>query len=281
MIATRTLAAIDDAIQRDTDTEHRSHMGASGIGEPCLKKTWYAWRWAKRGSFCSRMLRLFSRGHYEEPRFVEYLKAIGCQYWDHDPATGKQWRILGHKGHFGGSCDGVGLGGIVEIPDGEYWLGEFKTKASKFWKALLENGMLSEEPKHYAQMQTYMRKMGLRWALYMVVNKDTDALYAEIVRLDEREADRHLTNSEFMIDSELPPEGISLKPSFFKCGPKWCAYREVCHFGAMPDKNCRTCEFSKPIDGGIWQCKKYNYNLSKDEQLKGCDSYEMKKGFNS
>ena len=279
MIATKTLAAIDEAIQRDTDTEHRSHMGASGIGEPCLRKTWYQWRWAKKSSFSSRMLRLFSRGHYEEPLFVSYLKAIGCEYWETDPKTGKQWRIKGHKGHFGGSCDGIGRG-LPELPEGELFLGEFKTKSSKYWKALLSNGMLAEEPKHYAQMQTYMRKLGLKYGLYMVVNKDTDALYAEIIKLDEREADRHLQNSVDLIDAQEPPERISLKPNFYKCGPKWCSFREVCHFNAEPDKNCRTCEFSQPEEDAVWMCKKYNYALSKQEQLKGCKDYEMKEGFN-
>ena len=167
MIATKTLAAIDAAIQRDTDTEHRGHMGASGIGEPCLRKTWYQWRWAKKAKHSSRMLRLFSRGHYEEPRFVSYLHAIGCEFWDCDPNTGKQWRITGHLGHFGGSCDGIGRG-LPELPPGELFLGEFKTKSSKYWKALLENGIHAEEPKHYAQMQTYMCRMGLKFGLYLV-----------------------------------------------------------------------------------------------------------------
>ena len=280
MIATRTLQAIDEAIQRNTDTEHRSHLGASGIGEPCVRKTWFQWRWAKKQSFCSRMLRLFSRGHHEEPRFVEYLRAIGCQYWDTDPATGKQWRVLGHKGHFGGSCDGIGFGGIVEIPANEYWLGEFKTKGQKYWKRLLEYGMVAEEPKHYAQMQIYMAGLGLKYGLYMVVNKDTDALYAEIIKLDHRELANHTNNSIGIIETQLPPPRISLKPSNMKCGPKWCAYREICHFGKPPDMNCRTCTYSQPVDGGVWVCNKYNQELSKEAQLKGCDLYKMKPGFN-
>ena len=279
MIATKTLQAIDDAIQEQTDTEHRAHLGASGIGEGCKRKTFYQWRWATKQSFCSRMLRLFSRGHYEEPRFVSYLKMIGCEYWDIDPATGKQWIVKGYKGHFGGSCDGIGVG-LPELPPGEKFLGEFKTKSYKYWKGLLENGMVSEEPKHYAQMQVYMGKLGLKYGLYMVVNKNTDALYAEIIQFDEREFGKQIETSVEIIDAGLPPQRISMKPSNMKCGPKWCAYRDICHFEATPDKNCRTCEHSKPIDGGVWLCGKYNYQLAKEEQLKGCASYEMKKGFN-
>ena len=84
------------------------------MGRPCSRELWYTFHWATEKKFEGQTLRLFNRGHLEGPRMMALLKMIGCTIWQFD-SEGKQFRIDGHKGHFGGGLDGVVLG----VPDSQ------------------------------------------------------------------------------------------------------------------------------------------------------------------
>src|SRR5574337_1131414 len=134
LLATKTLAAIEAAMQADqgatfrkhlgeymplagdafnpTHEDWRNHLGASLIGRKCERELWYSFHWATLTRHEGRMLRLFNRGHLEEPRFLAMFRMIGCTVY-HQDDKGKQFRCIGHKRHFGGSLDAV----LVNIPD--------------------------------------------------------------------------------------------------------------------------------------------------------------------
>jgi hypothetical protein len=39
-------------------------------------------------------------------------------------------------------------------------------------------------------------------------------------------------------------------------------------------KNCRTCIFSHPVDGGEWKCRKWgDRTIPREAQLVGCDAW--------
>lgn len=75
---------IDAFAKNEYNDGHRSHLGASLIGEDCLMKLWFIFRWVQREDFSGRMLRLFQRGHREEQVFIEYLRGIGCTVIEYD-----------------------------------------------------------------------------------------------------------------------------------------------------------------------------------------------------
>ena len=269
---------------RDEEDDFRSHLGASIIGGECAREQWYSFRWTMRRRFEGRMIRLFNRGHLEEPRMVALLLMIGCTVWQFDE-EGNQFRINGHKGHFGGGLDAVVLG-IPEIPN-EPVLSEFKTHNDKSFQKLKGAGVREAKFQHYVQMQMYMGKNGLRWALYMAVNKNDDEIYAELVEFDPITYDRFQDRAAMIIDAPEPPPRINNSPGWYKC--KFCDYAPVCHGAALPEKNCRTCRWSTPVDGGKWVCenpkvievlKEQGYHddqweLTKEAQLRGCDDYEL------
>lgn len=60
------------------DDGPRSHLGASEIGHSCAKYLFLKFRWTFYKKHDGRQQRLFQRGHFEEPRFVQYLEGIGC-----------------------------------------------------------------------------------------------------------------------------------------------------------------------------------------------------------
>jgi len=294
-IAVKTLAAIEAAFQKDQGAKYRgllgqlmplagdaystkeesfrAHLGASLIGRECARELWYSFRWCTKKTFDGRMLRLFNRGHLEEPRMVALLLMIGCQVWQVD-ANGKQFRITGHRGHFGGSMDAVAAG-IPDIPDNLPALGEFKTHGEKSFLKLVAEGVLAAKWEHFIQMQIYMGKNDLKWGLYCAVNKNTDALHMEIIEFDPTQYQRYLDRSAMIIDSHEPPPRISNTPGFYKC--KFCDHQQLCHLKQLPEHNCRTCVNSRIGDDGKWFCKHISKlsELTQAEQLAGCKFYEM------
>lgn len=73
------VALINEAVEATGENDFRDHLGGSMIGRKCDREIWYGFRHARKPTFDGRMLRLFGRGHLEEPRFVGYLKLIGCE----------------------------------------------------------------------------------------------------------------------------------------------------------------------------------------------------------
>lgn len=294
IIATRTLALIAETMHRDQgssfrrelgkavlecpdayredDEAFRSHLGASVIGRECARELWYGFHWGLEKKHEGRLLRLFNRGHLEEARFIALLRMIGFEMWQTD-ANGNQFRISDHGGHFGGSMDGVGRG-CPDLPEGEVFVTEFKTHGDKSFQKLLSDGVLTAKWEHYVQMQLYMGKNGINWALYLAVNKNDDELYAELVPFDSGTFQRYLDRGALIVMATEPPPKINQSPGWFKC--KFCDYRELCHLDATPARNCRTCLNSRPAAEAAWECQyKGGMKLTKAEQLAGCKAYTV------
>lgn len=287
----RVIPHIGDAF-RGEEEGHRSHLGASIIGGECAAAIWHSWRWSTKPRHKGRTLRLFNRGHIEEGRFIAMLLMLGCEFWQQD-AEGKQYRISWAEGHAGGSGDGIGRG-IPDLPSMTAFVAEFKTHGEKSfielagkldeWRAHVEGrgpftgqGVRSAKFEHFVQMQTYMRKMGIPAALYCAVCKNTDDVYMEIVTLDTEFADQFLGRGEQIVWMDTPPSKINNSPGFYKC--RFCDHKPVCHLKAAPDRNCRTCEHSRPIADAKWHCAFNDRAIDKETQLTGCNAYEVSKNY--
>jgi hypothetical protein len=297
-IATKTLAAIEAAMLKDQgakfrgllekllptagdaystdETPFRKHLGASLIGRKCARELWLSFHWTRNKKHSGKMLRLFNRGHLEEPRMVALLIMIGCQVWQAD-ANGKQWRIVDDTGHFGGSLDGVAKG-IPEMPN-EPVLTEFKTHNDSSFKKLQSEGVQVAKWEHFIQMQVYMMRMKLRHSLYMAVNKNNDEVYAELIAYNPETAERYWSRGVTIVQSPQPPAKISDNPSHYDC--KWCDMHPVCQGKDAPARNCRTCSFSQAVPqkvdgvGALWFCHRDRTYIPIEKQYKGCDAYDV------
>lgn len=261
--------AIFGAYEADADEDRRAHLGASVIGSPCDRAIWYGWRWAARVKHEGRLLALFERGDREEDRLVRDLRRVGIDVQQHDEDTGEQLRVSWWGGHFGGSCDGIAKSGVPGRESRSMVL-EFKTSGDKPFKELRRDGVRKSKPQHFAQMQVYMKGLGLDLALYIAVNKNTDAIHTEFVDYDEGEATKILERAERIAFSDEAPERISEDPSWYQC--KWCDFRPICHMRMVEplERNCRTCLSSSPERTGVWFCDKHQHQLDGDQQRKGC-----------
>lgn len=236
--------------QREGKT-HRPHLGGSQIGNECSRALWYQFRWAWSPQFEGRLLRLFETGDREEERIVKNLRDIGVTVWERDPETGKQIRFEACGGHFALSLDGVGEG----LPESKrpHTL-EFKTMNDKNFKSTQRMGVEKAKPIYWAQCQVGMHLSGLDRCLFVAVNKNTDDIYAERIKLDPAEAMKLIAKAERIVFAALPPEKLSEDASDWRC--KFCPYWATCHGCKIPEVHCRTCAHVTPEGDGSWSCTK-------------------------
>jgi hypothetical protein len=251
---------------------HRNHLGASGLGEECWRKLWYQFRWVKQERFDGRMMRLFNVGHSAEPRFVSYLKGIGFEVKEFDE-DGKQFRITGAMGHYGGSLDG-----LCKAPE-RYQLSEdiilslsFKTNNTGAGYAKVSTEALSKsKPMHWAQECQYGYKRGIKYCIYMIENKNDSDLTFKVVELDWNYGAQLEKKATDIINSKEPPPRISENPAMQCC--KWCHVKGICFDGEQPEKNCRSCRNSTPVDDAQWHCAIANQNIPSDVIPLGCPQW--------
>jgi len=232
---------------------HRNHLGASGLGEACWRKLWYQFRWVKVERFDGRMMRLFNVGHSAEPRFVTYLKGIGFEVKEFDE-DGKQFRINGAMGHYGGSLDGM-----CKAPE-RYQLSEdiilslsFKTNnTGAGYEKVSKEALSKSKPMHWAQECQYGYKMGIRYCIYMIENKNDSDITFKVIELDWNYGAQLEKKATEIIFAKEPPPRISENPALFDC--KFCHFSDICHKGETPEKNCRSCRNATPVDNAEWTC---------------------------
>lgn len=267
------LSDIDQYCADKYNEGHRNHLGASELGEDCHRKLWYKFRWVKNEIHSGRVQRLFQVGHQSEPRFIDYLRAIGFTVWEKDPSTGKQFRITGVNGHYGGSLDGIcNAPERYEISEKLAFLNEFKTNGTGAgFTNVDKKGVQVEKPKHYAQMSQYGKYYQLKYGLYLIENKNDSSLIPKIVPLDWNYGADLETKAAQIINSQVPPFRISENAAFWDC--KICHFANICHSDEKVEINCRSCKNASPIANGKWFCSAYINIIPKDFIKVGCSQH--------
>ena len=246
-----TIEAIYKYYKDKRKNEHRPHLGGSQIGNDCSRALWYQFRHAWSPSFDGRMLRLFETGDREEDRVVSNLRGIGVTVWERDPETGKQVRFTECGGHFALSLDGVGIG-FAESKKPHTL--EFKTMSEKNFKAMKNLGCQKSKPAYWAQCQIGMYLAELDRCYFFCVNKNTDEIFGERIKLDKKEAKGLVEKANKIVFADTPPARLSEDASFWQC--KWCTHWAICHGCKIPEVSCRTCSHVTPEQDGTWSCAK-------------------------
>lgn len=286
----KMLVATLDADYDDASTEllgedkFRKHIGASVIGRKCSRQIWYAFRWVLKPDFSSKhkthgqMLRLFERGRREEDLVISIMKKQGYRFVERpvNPITGfpTQHRMQKQaRGHMGGSMDE-----LCYLPAkfnfNELILVEIKTANAKSFREMKKNGLVIAKPEHHAQMCVYGKDKGVKYGLYIVVNKDTDEVYWEFVILNHDLGQDMVNKAVNIVDTpgHLPPPRIAESAASFHC--VFCQFKDICHYQEVVEVNCRSCQHAEAIDDGKWKCGLYQIELT-DEQIKvGCQEHK-------
>lgn len=241
--------------EKKNETWRGHRLGPSQAGRPCDREIWYSFRECLPPSFPGRMLRLFDTGAREEARFIADLRNAGLEVYDKDPGSGRQFRIS-LSAHVGGNMDGVGLG-FDEAPKKWHVL-EFKTHSEKSFAELKKKRIKEAKPEHWTQCQLYMLAMNREIpgqfdrAVYLAVNKNTDELYAERIRLDHMAAEKIEARCFSIVDSPRPTARLGYDRSDFRC--RFCNFSALC-WGEIPAvRGCRNCIHATPGARG-WICE--------------------------
>jgi hypothetical protein len=205
-------------------------LGASRIGEPCARKLVYEYARTPKDEgkeFAGAILRIFEAGHQLEDLCIRWLRAAGFDLRTRN-RLGEQFGFTIADGRIRGHIDGV----VVDGPDvGVAWPALFEHKAlgQKSWIDVVKRGVRTARPVYFAQMQLYMAYMQLPVALFTATNRDSLALYHEIVPFDAAEAQALSDKAVAVIRAaeagELLPR-IAAASDFFIC--RSCPYAQRC-----------------------------------------------------
>lgn len=265
------LQRIDDYTLRTEDQSKRTWLGASQIGEKCVRKQYYDFRWCGAERFDARMLRLFSTGDREEPVMVKLLRGAGFEVCTPNEGRKEDFQFSDCAGHLKGTCDGVArvtkelaleLGWTVGWD--EWFLLEIKTwktetvkQPSPGFEALVKQGIKHSNIKHWSQVHTYMGELKLKRCLYCARSKNDDRLYFEWIEFDPQHFDECLNKAETVITATEPPQRYSDDRNSFTC--KYCIHNSICHANkpvSESNRHCRNCTHGAPAAGGTWECRK-------------------------
>jgi hypothetical protein len=264
---------IYNAIEKTEKSEFRlTRIGASGIGNECLRATWLSWRGYAASTFDGRMYRLFRTGHLQEDRIVADLRAAGFEVWSHQE-DGEQYTYNDATGHFVAKLDGV-IRGVPSAEKTPHDL-EIKTHSKKSFTEVEKKGVQLAKTGHYYQMQAGMLFSKLPRALYVALCKDNEQYYVERVKPDEQVMGIIQRRINTLVEAELIPAGVSDDGGAFAC--KWCDMRAACIGEVEPIRTCRSCVNAVVIpEGGAWGCARTGEILSSNDQLMACGEYEVK-----
>jgi hypothetical protein len=267
-----TLQILDERLEREQDTTHRPHLGASGVGGECERKTWYSFRHAKAPNFNAETLRKFADGHYSEEVVAEQLEKVVV-------LSGRQARF--QDGHFGGSVDGIIEAGLVEAPN-EPHIWEHKCVSDKRWEELQRlrerHSLLNDEGSvllkwmrtYYEQAQIYMYKLKLDWHYMTVASAGSRRLLSLRTPLDEYYAREIEEKAQRIITTREAPRRVG-DFDYWLC--RFCDYAGMCHNNEQPDKSCRTCRYSEAVLDGSWKCSFFNKEIDGRGDENDCKEY--------
>lgn len=205
------------------EQNERQYLGASSVGNDCLRKVQFDWMCDP--SHGSRTRDIFRRGHLIEELSRQHLVRAGFTF---APTERLGFRAVG--GLFRGHADGIIVAG-PELPGVSYpCLWEHKCLGAKGWRALERDGLTKAYPQYHAQCQLYMAYLDVaNPAIFTAVNADTCERLHVLVpfepTLAQAWSDRAVTVIEATRSGELLPRGYDDQTDW-RC--RMCSHCERC-----------------------------------------------------
>lgn len=220
---------IDGAIVEMNNEPPRDYLGASSIGGPCDRRSWYSLN-GYRQEINAKTLRAFQDGHDVEEKIISWLKASPKIELHYKKPNGEQYGFSDLAGKYRGHYDGV-IRGIPEAPKTWHMLEVKCTKDFKKVERLVakhgEKQALKEwNPGYYAQAVTYMWKAGLSRHLTIVSSPGGRDLLSIRTNQNHTYAKALMDKAKRIIESDTPPQRIG-ESTYYLC--KMCGFRNVCH----------------------------------------------------
>lgn len=214
----------------------RRYVGASSIGDECDLKLWLKLRYPQNASPRKAKLILAANdGHRGELIAAEYLRLMpNIKLYTHIAGTDSQYGWKELEGQYRGHVDGI-IEGIPLAPKTPHIWENKNCNQKKFdelKKCIEQYGSKQALEKwnyqYYCQAIVNMHHFNLT-RHYMTVwlsgNRDLITLRTES---NPNVAERMKDKARRIINSAMPPFGLSSNPSFYKCKKEWCEFSEKC-----------------------------------------------------
>jgi hypothetical protein len=153
----KTINDLIDAamIENYRSQEKRNYLGASIIGDDCLRKIQLQYM-QKESEISAQTLRTFAIGTHLEDLIFKWMIYAGFDIRARNE-IGKQFSFSTAGGKIKGHVDSIIYGGPNFMKYPALW--ECKTMNNKSWNDTQKRGVLVSKPIYYAQVQLYMTYM--------------------------------------------------------------------------------------------------------------------------
>lgn len=276
-----TLEAVNRAIEsRDNGSLGRPYLGMSQIGNACRRMLWLSFRWCTPAAFDAATLKRFEDGHRTEDLEAVRLRLVeGVELHTVDPATGRQFGVADHGGHFRGHLDGA-IRGLIQAPK-TWHVWECKSvnekKQAELAKAKQEHGekdaLEAWDETYFAQAQCYLHYTGMTRHYLTCTTPGGRHTISVRTEYQQAKALHYIGRALSVIQAPEPLERISNDPAYYLC--KWCGHHDACHGQRLVSVTCRTCCHATPeMDGdGRWTCARHKKDLSVKDQQAACPDH--------
>lgn len=198
----------------------RTYIGASSIGNDCVRALWYAYNGYERLPMDPRRRRTMQIGKDLELLLLNEMIDAGMQLeYRIDYNSFKDASIP----QFQGNVDGLWLNSPT---DGKAIL-EIKTAKDSSFRIFQRSGLRRWYPVYFAQVQSYMGMSGIHTAYVLALNKDTSELHDEQVTFQPFFYERLVEKAKGIVEMVEVPNRVNDSPLFFQC--KLCDFRNICH----------------------------------------------------
>lgn len=208
---------LEQSIIKQRDEKPREYIGASSVGDPCLRKIWYGLRGSESSPFEAKQLLTFEIGHKLEEMILEFMTKAGIfvinkgQFYQDS-----ELHIL--QGH---------VDGVLVLSDESRAILELKTANDSSFGRFKRFGLKAWSMGYYSQVQTYMGMSGIKKAVLLCINKNSSEMNHEWVYFDEEHYWELKQKAKAIINSESPPPKINDTGTYFLC--KQCKFYGECH----------------------------------------------------
>lgn len=217
------IKAINDAISQRNREENRLYIGASNIGNPCLRAVWYAYKGYESEKFPTNTQITFDIGKNLERLLLDYLEASGMNIERANEANNylfcQHEKIKDFQGH---------IDALIHTDNAEPIILEIKTAKASSFAVFKKDGLKVWSKIYYSQIQSYMGMTGYKSAIILVLNKDSSELCMEWVYFDEDYYLMISDKAQFIKNNTSPPERINNNSCYHLCAR--CVYKNVCHY---------------------------------------------------
>lgn len=251
---------MDLFIQSTSSERQSSFMHPSSAASECRRKLWLDFRNVFQEKKSASQLKRFQTGKVYEARIVGLINQMS------------NWKIRDCQKEIKIGITKGFIDGIVVHSNIEYLL-EIKSLKEKYYNQLVKKGIKEYSTVYYAQVQIYMRETGLKKCIFIVVNKNNDEFYEEIIDYDEAAASMYVKRLEQIAYVNEIPAMVSQNPTYFGC--KMCDHYKFCHEKTQIVPTCRAC-VNFTVKDNVGYCNEYQKPIPIEFQHKRQTGTECK-----